>query len=58
VQRDLATRRDVYGYDLLAWALFKSGRVTEARAAMAQALAWGTEDPELRARARAIDAAQ
>jgi tetratricopeptide (TPR) repeat protein len=58
VQRDLETRRDVYGYDLLAWALFKSGRVAEARAAMGQALAWGTEDPELRARARAIDAAQ
>lgn len=57
VRRDIETRRDVYGYDLLAWALFKSGRVEEARAAMTHALSWGTEDPELRARARTIGAA-
>jgi len=54
VQRDLLTRRDVYGYDLLAWALFKSGRPAEARQAMARALAWGGEDPLLHAHARAI----
>ena len=56
VQADLAARPDIYGYDLLAWALFKSGRVAEARQAMSRALAWGTEDPGLRARARAIGA--
>jgi tetratricopeptide (TPR) repeat protein len=58
VQADLATRKDVYGYDLLAWALFKSGRLPEARHAMAAALAWRTEDPQLQAHAAAIEAAR
>jgi tetratricopeptide (TPR) repeat protein len=58
VTRDLETRRDVYGYDLLAWARFKSGRISEARTAMALALAWGTEDPQLSAHAKAIEAAR
>jgi tetratricopeptide (TPR) repeat protein len=40
-------RRDVYGYDLLAWALHKDGRAAEARAAMAGALAQGTQDATL-----------
>jgi tetratricopeptide (TPR) repeat protein len=56
VTRDLTERRDVYGYDLLAWALYKSGRITEAKEAMANALAWGTEDPLLIAHAKAIEA--
>ena len=47
VRAELATRRDVYGYDLLAWALHKSGRDGEAREAMATALAQGTKDPQL-----------
>jgi tetratricopeptide (TPR) repeat protein len=54
---DLESRRDVYGYDLLAWALYKSGRFAEAGRAMTHALAWGTEDPALFAHARAIAAA-
>ncbi|HEV8150806.1 MAG TPA: tetratricopeptide repeat protein [Gemmatimonadales bacterium] len=58
VQRDLETRRDVYGYDLLAWALYKSGRPGEAKAAIARALAWGSEDPLLQTHARAIEAAR
>jgi tetratricopeptide (TPR) repeat protein len=58
VTRDLESRRDVYGYDLLAWALFKAGRFGEARAAMANALVWGTEDPMLQAHARTIEAAR
>lgn len=58
VRRDIGTRRDVYGYDLLAWALFKSGRTAEARAAVRQAIRWGTEDPELQRRAEAIEAAR
>ena len=41
---ELATRRDVHGHDLLAWALYRNGRVREARAAMAPALALGTQD--------------
>ncbi len=56
VTRDLETRRDVYGYDLLAWALYKSHRIREARGAMREALAWGTEDPLLHDHARAIAA--
>jgi len=44
---DLRTRRDVYGHDLLAWALHRSGRDAEARDEMAAALALGTRDPML-----------
>jgi tetratricopeptide (TPR) repeat protein len=44
---EITTRRDIYGYDLLAWALHKSGRHTEARRAMAQALRLGTRDAAL-----------
>lgn len=46
-QRELHVRRDVYAHDLLAWALFRAGRHAEARAAMVQALAQRTEDPQL-----------
>lgn len=44
---ELAERRDVYGHDLMAWALFRSGRPAEARAQMKQALRLGTRDPLL-----------
>jgi len=44
---DLKVRRDVYAYDLLAWALYKAGRIAEARRASERALARGTEDPQL-----------
>jgi tetratricopeptide (TPR) repeat protein len=44
---ELATRRDVYGWDLFGWALYRSGRVTEAMEAVSQALALGTRDPML-----------
>ena len=44
VEEELRTRRDIYGYDLLAWALHKSGRDAEALAPMRQALALGTRD--------------
>ena len=43
-QAELATRRDVYGYDLFAWALHGAGRDAEAREAMTQALRLGTHD--------------
>lgn len=58
VTRELAVRQDVYGHDVHAWALFKAGRNEEARRAMSRALAWGTEDPQLRIHARAIEAAR
>ena len=44
---ELAGRRDVYGHDLMAWALFRAGRPAEARAQMKQALRLGTRDPLL-----------
>ncbi len=47
VRSELRTRRDIYGYDLLAWALHKSGRDAEARGPMQQALALGTRDAML-----------
>lgn len=48
VRAELVFRRDIYGYDLLAWALHKSHRGHEARDAMTRALALGTDDPLLR----------
>jgi tetratricopeptide (TPR) repeat protein len=44
---DVARRRDVYGYDLLAWAAFKAGRIAEAERAMSTALSQNTEDAML-----------
>ena len=44
---ELRTRRDIYGYDLLAWSLHAQGRDAEAKAAMAHALAQGTRDAQL-----------
>jgi len=57
VRTELRTRRDVYGYDLLAWALHRAHRDGEAQVAMARALALGTDDPQLRGHAAAIAAA-
>lgn len=54
VQREMRTRRDVYGYDLLAWTFYRLGRIDEAWSAMQIALARGTEDPLLWAHAAAI----
>ncbi len=54
---DLRTRRDVYGFDLLAWALFKQGRTAQAREPMLRALSQHTEDPQLFEHASAIEAA-
>jgi len=55
VRAELATRKDVYGYDLLAWALHKAGRNAEARDAMTKALALGTDYPLLRHHASEIE---
>jgi tetratricopeptide (TPR) repeat protein len=56
-REELRTRHDVYGYDLLAWALHRQGRDAEARVSMRKALAQHTEDPQLSRHAQAIDAA-
>ncbi len=44
---ELKTRRDIYGYDLLAWSLYKQGRYSEAWPPMQHALAQGTVDAQL-----------
>jgi tetratricopeptide (TPR) repeat protein len=41
-EAEIAVRRDVYGYDLLAWALFRNDRHSEAAAAIEKALEHGT----------------
>ncbi len=56
-QAEIAGRRDIHGYDLLAWALHKSGRTQDARAAAASALAQGTQDPMFLYHAGMIDLA-
>jgi tetratricopeptide (TPR) repeat protein len=44
---DLQVRRDIYGYDALAWALHAAGRTSDARAPMRLAMALGTQDARL-----------
>lgn len=54
-RRELRERKDVYGHDLVAWALYRSGRVAEAKKEMALALAQCTEDVMLADHARVMD---
>lgn len=46
-REEIQTRKDIYGYDLLGWALFKNGKNVDARAAALNALRLGTEDASL-----------
>jgi tetratricopeptide (TPR) repeat protein len=46
-QEEIRTRHDIYGWDLLAWALHYAGRDLEAREAATRALALGTRDAVL-----------
>lgn len=55
---ELEIRTDIYGWDALAWALYKAGRLDEAAASMAQALTHGTPDPRLAYHAGMISAAR
>jgi tetratricopeptide (TPR) repeat protein len=43
----VAARPDIYGHDVLAWALYKNGQLAEARAASDRARALGTRDARL-----------
>ena len=43
-QRELEVRQDVYTQDVLAWSLYKNGKLKEANAAMDKALSLGTKD--------------
>jgi tetratricopeptide (TPR) repeat protein len=56
-QEELVDRKDIYGYDLVAWALHKSGRDAEAAEMMRHALVLHTPDPLLVRHATAIAAA-
>ncbi len=57
-RQELVVRPDVYGYDALAWALFKSGDLAGAATAAARALSLGTPDPRIAYHAGMIAAAQ
>ena len=46
-QAELVDRKDIYGYDALAWTLFRAGRGAEALAPARAALALGTKDAKL-----------
>ena len=46
-ENELKTRKDVYGFDLVAWALHKANRNADAQSMMAAALRLGTRDPLL-----------
>lgn len=46
-QEELKNRQDVFSQDALAWALASAGRIDEARAHLAEALAEGTQDARL-----------
>jgi tetratricopeptide (TPR) repeat protein len=54
---DLETRKDVYGWDAYAWALYANGQYEEADAAIIHARAQGTEDAVLDYHAGMIAAA-
>jgi tetratricopeptide (TPR) repeat protein len=54
---EIAFRKDVQGYDALAWALYRAGRHEEAADAAGRALALGTLDASMRYHAGLIYAA-
>jgi len=54
LEREVRERADVHGYDLLAWAYFKSHRIADARTAILRALRTGTSDPTVWLHAGAI----
>jgi tetratricopeptide (TPR) repeat protein len=57
LRREITIRRDVYGYDQLAWALYKQGDYAAAKEAMDSALRMGTQDAVLFFHAGMIDRA-
>lgn len=51
---DVTQRSDIWAYDTLAWAEYRAGNMSAARAAMQRALALGTDDTRLKAHAQLI----
>ena len=56
-EKAAAERHDIFTEDALAWAYFKAGRIAPAREAIVKALRTGSRDPDIRAHAKAIEAA-
>jgi tetratricopeptide (TPR) repeat protein len=56
-EAELAVRSDAYAHDTLAWALYKSGDIDGAKAAIEEALATGLADVQVWYHAGMIDAA-
>jgi tetratricopeptide (TPR) repeat protein len=56
-EAELANRKDIYGYDILGWSLYKLGRHAEAASNLRAALRLGTRDPLLYYHAGMIEAA-
>ncbi|HEY3113457.1 MAG TPA: tetratricopeptide repeat protein [Gemmatimonadaceae bacterium] len=54
---ELATRKDIYGYDIVGWSLYKLGRHAEAANNLRAALQLGTRDPLLYYHAGMIESA-
>ncbi len=46
-RKELEVRRDIYTWDILAWVLFKNGRIAEAADAINSALRLGTNDASI-----------
>ena len=46
-ERERAARNDIYTDDVLAWCLYKKGRLDEAKTAMDEAMRLNTNDPRL-----------
>ncbi len=56
-EAEIRVRRDVYGYDALAWALLANGRAEDAETAIERALSLGTRDSRMLYHAGTIAAA-
>ena len=56
-REEIRVRRDVYGWDLLGWALYRAGAIDEALVASSNALATNTRDAALYFHAGTIAAA-
>ncbi len=57
-EAEIAVRKDVFGYDALAWALYRAGRLEKARTAADQAMRLGTPDGRILYHAGMIAVAQ
>jgi tetratricopeptide (TPR) repeat protein len=44
-QAEIAMRHDIYTQDALAWALYRNGKLSEAKTALAEAMKLGTPEP-------------